>query len=156
MKYSSFKLGFQDNLTMAVVCHACKAKLAGTENFCPECGAKLKKIPLVVKAEEVVDLLNDAGATGTQKKVPGKKQSVPDANIISKTTGRQDGWSVATTAVDHGCCVRGYVPSNFSECPFRKANICTAIVCTSLPPQYPVCQFFGSGFVKCSEVDHQL
>lgn len=155
MKYSSFKLGFQDNLTMAVVCHACKAKLAGTENFCPECGAKLKKIPLVVKAEEVVDLLNDAYATEAPQNVPDKKQSVPDANIISRTTGRQDGWSVATTAVDQGCCVRGYVQSNFSECPFRKGKICTAIVCTSLPPQYPVCQFCGSGFVRCSEVDCQ-
>ena len=155
MKYATLKLGCQDTLSMGVVCHACKQNLAGTENFCPECGAKLKKIPLVVKAEEIVDILNDAYATETPQNVPDKKQSVPDANIISKTTGRQDGWSVATTAVDHGCCVRGYVHSNFSECPFRKGKICTAIVCTSLPPQYPVCQFCGSGFVRCSEVDCQ-
>lgn len=48
-------------------------------------------------------------------------------------------------------CLRNGEPCA-ATCPHRSPKgACTAIVCTSIPPQYHMCPKWGSGFVFCSE-----
>ena len=153
MKYSSFKIGAQNTLAMQFKCHTCNNELAGTEKFCPECGAKLNKSPRFIKDEVVLNLLNDAVATGVLKDRSPQQDTIPEDASISK---KEESTDAHSTVKKMGRCVRGYGEDNFSECPFQIEKVCTGIVCTSLPPQYPICQFCGSGFVKCSDVTYAV
>lgn len=164
MKYSSFKIGAQNTLEMQFKCHACKNELVGTEKFCPECGVKLNKSPRYIKDEVVLNLLNDAVATGVLKDRSPQQDTIPEDASISKMEESTD---APSTDKKTGCCVGGYGEDNYSECPlygednysecpFKEGKACTGIVCPSLPPQYPICQFCGSGFVKCSDVNYAV
>ena len=63
-------------------------------------------------------------------------------------------WTCETTSsnAEHDChCIRGKDSADGCENLLPKSGACTAVVCASMPPQYKICPFRGTGYIKCSE-----
>ena len=136
----------------------CDQKLKGDENYCPKCGSPLKKLPDYLDKRSIIALV-----TENIDKLP-KPPTVVEANTpaggdINSTTGiaEADGtvWtvrgSVGTDKTGPVCPYGKCDPSTCGHCTGKGA--CDVTVLTSMPPQYNMCPFRGSGYIDCKDAD---
>lgn len=157
MKYTNLRIG--PNLALvetARVCSHCKSgvPLRGTENFCPDCGARLKHIPCKLDKEAIIALVNEnIDKLPKPPKVPKIEDWVIANDHCSTKGGTEDhdGWIVPAQGQGIVCPHGRGLPEDCGFCTRKGA--CTFTVLTSIPPQYNICPFHGSGFIRCSEAE---
>lgn len=157
MKYINLRISPNTNsveVTRACSHGDCDQKLKGDENYCPKCGSPLKKLPDYLDKEAIIALVNE----NIDKLPKPPKVDVWDLliNDHCSTTGGTE---------DHdGRTVTGSNGKETKECPYGKGTpetcgcctckgACTFTILTSIPPQYNMCPFRGSGYIDCSEAD---
>lgn len=133
----------------------CDQKLKGDENYCPKCGSPLKKLPDHLDKEAIIALVNE-----NIDKLPKPPKAEPKATLddtCSTTGGTEDHdwWTVrGSVGTDKTRPVCPYGKCNPSTCGYCTCKgACTVTALTSEPPQYAMCPFRGTGFIRCSEAD---
>ena len=130
----------------------CDQKLKGDENYCPKCGSPLKKLPDHLDKEAIIALVNE-----NIDKLPKPPKVEPKANLddhCSTKSGTEDHWGWSVTSNEEGTTECPYgkgTPETCGHCTRKGA--CDVTVLASLPPQYNMCPFRGSGYIYCSEAD---
>jgi hypothetical protein len=155
MKYINLRISPNNNnveVTRACSHGDCDQILKGDENYCPKCGSPLKKLPDHLDKEAIIALVNE-----NIDKLPKPPTAESKANLDDhcSTTGGidgHDGWTVTNKGKETTECPYGKgTPEICGFCTSKGA--CTIGVLTSMPPQYDMCPFRGSGFIRCSEAD---
>ena len=166
MKYSGYSIGDNSTLVMSMACSKCGSPVHSFDNFCSKCGNTLDKKKEFIPEDEVLALLqkhtkNFAGdiPPTTDDGHCVKKEDLDKVadNTTSDGKGRFGNLDSTSPSVlfkgdRDGVCVRGRTVDQVDDCPCRKGDVCTGVVCTSYPPQYRICQYRGTGFVLCSDV----
>lgn len=128
----------------------CDQQLKGDENYCPKCGSPLKKLPDHLDKEAIIALVNE----NIDKLPHSIEANAPYANRKSADT-QTDSFdrSIAINDIDgkQKCPYGKEGPSTCGHCTGKGA--CSFTVLCSIPPQYNMCPFCGSGYIKCSEAD---
>ena len=163
------RCGSQKTLELNVACSECSTKLKGHENFCPFCGHKLDKLPTSVPEKTILDLLlANRGSLASQE--PPVHTVVytdaPNDRGISISPAEQTSQSDDTEwlGLADQIVPPKAKPQGTPTCPYHKGDpsccgcctskgACTVTVLTSMPPQYNMCPFRGSGYIRCSEAD---
>lgn len=155
MKYIDLRISPNTNrvaVTRACSHGDCDQKLKGDENYCPKCGSPLKKLPDYLDKVAIIALVNE-----NIDKLPKPPTVEPKANLddhcsTKGSTEDHDLWTVNIEGKETtGCPHCKGTPETCGCCTSKGA--CTFLVLTSLPPQYHMCPFRGSGFIRCSEAN---
>ena len=155
MRYSDYTVNSADaSLRLTVGCSKCHTRLNGEEKFCPECGKKIHRIPQTMEKEMLLTILNSeiVGEMATPPANAEANANPPATAIIEqgKAPDAEKNSAVAENKRDDTRCPWG--KTAHEKCEFCSPNgACTRTVLTSFPPQYNICQFCGSGYMKCSE-----
>lgn len=155
MKYINLRISPNSNhveVTRACSHGDCDQILNGNENYCPKCGSPLTKLPDHLDKEAIIALVNE-----NIDKLPKPPKAEPKANLddhCSTTGGTEDhdGWTVPSNGKETKECPYGKgTPETCGHCTGKGA--CDVTVLTSMPPQYNMCPFRGSGYIDCSEAE---
>ena len=166
MKYSkilgsSNRCGGISYLSMGLVCGKCRHELCGEEKFCPECGHKLLRLERKIPEDFILGILNGKAISGSVITKPTDDASIPnkvDNGVIDASTAKDD-LDVSTDVQQIGSgeshdtikCPYGHNSATCGHCTGKGA--CDMEICTSIPPQYRMCPFHGSGFIFCKDAD---
>lgn len=154
MKYINLRISPNTNyveVTRACSHCDCDQKLKGDENYCPKCGSPLKKLPDHLDKEAIIALVNE-----NIDKLPKPPKVEPTANLddcsTKSGTGDHYGWSVTGNGKETTECPYGKgTPETCGHCTCKGA--CTFTVLPSMPPQYNMCPFRGSGYIYCKDAE---
>lgn len=153
MKYKNIWISpYSDFVETTRVCSHCGSgeALNGDENFCPRCGAKLTHIPNHLNKDAITGLINE-----NIDKLPKPPKMEPKANLndhCSTTGGTEDhdGWTVTSNEKETTECPYGKgTPETCGHCTCKGA--CNFTILPSLPSQYKMCPFRGSGYIFCKD-----
>ena len=155
MKYINLRISPNSNtveVTRACSHGDCDQQLKGDENYCPKCGSPLKKLPDYLDKEAIIALVNE------------NIDKLPKPPTLESKSNLDAHWSTNSDIDDHDGRIVTIKGKETTGCPYRKGTpetcgcctskgACTVTILTSMPPQYDMCPFRGSGFIRCSEAD---
>lgn len=170
IKIDSYRTyGSRATLELDVACSKCSTKLNGHENFCPFCGHKVDKLPTSVPAKTILSLLL-ANRESLASQEPSDHTVVYTADPSDKSTSTSSAGQASQDDDTEWLGLADQIvppkakPQGTPTCPYHKGDpsccgcctskgACTVTVLTSMPPQYNMCPFRGSGYIRCSEAD---
>lgn len=152
MKYTNLRISPNNNyveVTRACSHDGCDQRLKGDETYCPKCGSKLKKLPDHLDKEAIIALINE---NIDKLPKPPEVDGTIDNDHCSTTSGIEahDGWTVTNKGKKTTECPYGKGTSETCGCCTGK-GACTFTILPSIPPQYQMCPFRGSGFISCKD-----
>lgn len=153
MKYTKIKGSPVEDGTVSVLylaraCRECGFSLRGEEKFCPECGHKLLRLEEKVPEDFILGFLNgryktiSVGEEGNDDVASVTAKDDPNGYVYVQKVG--SGESHYTPK-----CPHGLDKATCGHC--TPSGACDMEICTSLPPQYRMCPFHGSGFIFCKD-----
>ena len=154
MKYINLRIS--PNYRHVVVTRACSHGdcdqiLKGDENYCPKCGSPLKKLPDYLDKKAIIALVNENIDKLPKPPTMESKSNLDDHCSTKGGIDDHDGWTVTNQGQGIKCPYCKGTPETCGCCTSKGA--CTFIVLTSIPPQYNMCPFRGSGFIFCKDAD---
>ena len=158
------KYKINGGIVLELICSGCGKQLSSGCNFCPECGKKLDKKPTYLSADVLLEILNDPTHAALLRKVCETLAKFKDLLIA----GNADSATVPTdpgNRADPDVSKTAPIVANVTSeprCPYGHSDhhscghctlkgACDVTVLTSMPPQYNICPFRGSGYIYCKD-----
>ena len=154
MKYIDLKISPNSNfveVTRACSHGDCDQILKGDENYCPKCGSPLKKIPDHLDKEAIIALVNENIDKLPKPPTAELKASLDDDFLPKGSADYHGGLIVTAQRQGIKCPYNRGTPETCGRCTSKGA--CTVTILTSIPPQYNMCPFCGSGFISCKDAE---
>ena len=113
---------------MYTQCRACGSDVVEKDKFCSNCGHKLNSIPVYIKKDEILKLLND-------------KYSLHENNDIGKNHKTTKMENEIVVLMKNDICEYG---QKYDKCKYRYKNKACP---KSISAMYRICPHYGNGFV---------